>query len=826
MPAPRTELGPIVGRKKRLLTPQCEVVVELVGWVEDPVFTALVPVLRSISAELGPLMRLLTTSVSHCEAFATRHARDIAASCRGLDENSALHAAVRCYIRMDYKPLPWVAVDPGVVGRLASNTPATVLPSLFATAVRAFFMIEFVGWKLMRDAASFAPVTSQIDLGDRGTGSDGDVATFERCRTLIVRPYFTETSKRAGYMLASGVTRKAIVIDPSSLDVPFIVADAEALGVEITAVVRTHVAFDHLSGVHDLVRLVSAEGGSVVSIVDGSQRHSSGSPASARMMTVTETPELEGLLGPEFHFELLKSDDAFIPFYQPGDAASALRLIRRGASGETTLAVFTGVLLGTDCPGPVHATPPSVEEALAGTQFFAEVSQLHRVLRFVLGRCAEHSVVFPGYGGYSSVTHALNLAWVAHVYDMRRASAHLFAAIDNADPAALAEFHRALLPMARSPMGRQLADFNRRPTRARGVFDIRLPNEFSSLPLSHGELPPAESPAQVLPTLSTSLDDAFAGAAAGVQVLDVRVSPLHAHRARRQCWRLRHAICVPMGVASGASRDHFVAALKAELWTPFVLLPLQKIYLVVEKTEDLPYVLERLRFATGDGHRRVIAFATTASLNACSQSSVASEFFVDGSDIESFDEFDSTHRALEPAVAVCSRRGPAYAVSVVLDCRTPYEFRNGSHVTSVHLPLSDIRSAIAMAIRRGARAEPPEEEGDDALSAFEPAVPCTPDHLQAIADLYAPSHTSLIALYCAAGYRSFIAMSLLQAARSWLERVRIKTHSNSELACSPAGIAENVIGIRIGDVAKGALQIMTRHADHWVVKDRSVICIS
>jgi hypothetical protein len=28
------------------------------------------------------------------------------------------------------------------------------------------------------------------------------------------------------------------------------------------------------------------------------------------------------------------------------------------------------------------------------------------------------------------------------------------------------------------------------------------------------------------------------------------------------------------------------------------------------------------------------------------------------------------------------------------------------------------------------------------------------------------------------------------------------------------------------DVAKGALQIMMRHADVWVVKDRNVICIS
>ena len=127
---------------------------------------------------------------------------------------------------------------------------------------------------------------------------------------------------------------------------------------------------------------------------------------------------------------------------------------------------------------------------------------------------------------------------------------------------------------------------------------------------------------------------------------------------------------------------------------------------------------------------------------------------------------------------------------VILDVRSPYEFRNGSHAASIHVPLSDLRQRLLVPACDLERLASPSgvtaEEFEAALASAQELI-----------------------LYCAAGYRSFIAKCLLVF----------------ELATRRQADAEPR-DVLVADVANGSLQIMLRHAEYWVVKDRSVICIS
>lgn len=145
---------------------------------------------------------------------------------------------------------------------------------------------------------------------------------------------------------------------------------------------------------------------------------------------------------------------------------------------------------------------------------------------------------------------------------------------------------------------------------------------------------------------------------------------------------------------------------------------------------------------------------------------------------------------------------------VVLDVRTPYEFKNGSHQHSVHVGLAQL---CAMMVEDAV-------EASRSLSQWH--CSCSPR----LADAYVKSiHTAAlmarlpvvrqeaslsdVVIYCAGGYRSLIALSLLQRA--------------IEASATPAWRT-----LHISNVSGGAFQIMTQRPDLWQVKDRSVVCIS
>ena len=94
-------------------------------------------------------------------------------------------------------------------------------------------------------------------------------------------------------------------------------------------------------------------------------------------------------------------------------------------------------------------------------------------------------------------------------------------------------------------------------------------------------------------------------------------------------------------------------------------------------------------------------------------------------------------------------------------------------------------------------------------------------------------------LYCAAGYRSHIAVSLIkrllekeqQQQQLQTKRRTLATdhephkHKNIELSL-PCPSAAAAVLLDVVDVEGGALRIMTYRPDLWTVKDRSIICIS
>jgi rhodanese-related sulfurtransferase len=168
--------------------------------------------------------------------------------------------------------------------------------------------------------------------------------------------------------------------------------------------------------------------------------------------------------------------------------------------------------------------------------------------------------------------------------------------------------------------------------------------------------------------------------------------------------------------------------------------------------------------------------------------------------------------------------------TLVVDVRTPYEYKNGSHRSSVHFALADLCSTFASApasqLVTAAAATPSlalrllTKLHDDAIVGGADVAPRLEEIRKVI-------------VYCAAGYRSHIAVSIIKAALETeqlhrQQEVQRKCSHDSENASDPAAAASRAFlaNVEVVDVAGGALHIMLHRPDMWLVKDRSIICIS
>ncbi|CUG67247.1 rhodanese-like protein, putative [Bodo saltans] len=171
--------------------------------------------------------------------------------------------------------------------------------------------------------------------------------------------------------------------------------------------------------------------------------------------------------------------------------------------------------------------------------------------------------------------------------------------------------------------------------------------------------------------------------------------------------------------------------------------------------------------------------------------------------------------------------------TLVVDVRTPYEYKNGSHRSSVHYALADLCTTFASF----SSLVPPSSNNNNTASspslAFRLITKLHDDAIVGGADV-TPHLEEIrkIIVYCAAGYRSHIAVSIIKAAleaEHLLRQQQTQQQQEQQSTAATAAAAKTrsfLADLEVVDVAGGALHIMLHRPDVWLVKDRSIICIS
>jgi glyoxylase-like metal-dependent hydrolase (beta-lactamase superfamily II)/rhodanese-related sulfurtransferase len=597
--------------------------------------------------------------------------------------------------------------------------PSQLLPMATAAELELFFERHFLGKKFAL-SATLESAPAPCDSG------------------VVVRPFLVETLRTASYLVGDRSTGVAAIVDPGHRAQHYI-DEAKSLGLRIAFVLRTGIPGDFVSGWPELLRLLGPE----TQLVDSCRGN--------EVTVLSPALQLTRLLTPGV------SQDACCFLLQRTTAISP-----EGPTPAACVAAFTGDTMGVDCPGPIDIVDPCHT-----SQSFADrVAQLHGSLQRILAVTTSDTIVMPQHGGYNNYTHALDLAWAAHVGDMRRSNVHFFEALASPWATLLEAFIRGLLPTA-VPMSRGLL-------RARNA-------------IQDGETPPSIGATR---PVKWSSDDLTFFVARGTHVkaaLDV-AAPLVLDCREKELYfgssRVRHSLSVPCSPAG----------CNAELWLSAILHPGQPLVVVYSGgASECDAVLDRLA-AVGCEQSIIAAVSHTALLAAAP--SGLSTWFAHGSigdavSIETLSGYGETEAAL------------SNPQSVVIDVRSPYEFRNGSQVESFHLPLTDLRLlAIRSADPNAATlASTAVLGGDDVFDrCFGSATDATN-----------------VVMYCAAGYRSHIAQSIV------FQVLLLRADTVRENIGAPAAATK---WHRVMHLDGGALQIMTRHADQWVVKDRSVLCVS
>ncbi|KAG5491538.1 hypothetical protein JIQ42_01442 [Leishmania sp. Namibia] len=430
-------------------------------------------------------------------------------------------------------------------------------------------------------------------------------------------------------------------------------------------------------------------------------------------------------------------------------------------------------------------------------------------------------VLFPTHGGYSNVTNQLDLYWAAHLGDLARMK-HSRTVIDTlaTTAEAFARYKKRLPPLPHPPSFdasrvvhlRQLLALLRPEQQTACV--AQLPGDMRGALRYSFDPSAANNGLSDLSKASRAQLDSFSFY---VNLIDVRdAADYHA-------LHLSGAVNVPMsfpGVAYGAR--------KAELWLQCVLVPFTPI-LAMCATEAQRAELSRRLSALSPGSR--VHVFRVADLSDAPE--FPAEIPTRGGLAAATDlpwrEMECDVPATVPAGVPLPRKllwiqhGAALAhltsyedltatepasARVVLDVRTPYEFKNGSHQHSVHVGLSEL---CAMTVEDAVVTSSLRSEwycgSSPGLAAAYMKMIHSAALLAGLPVVSQESSLSDVVIYCAGGYRSLIASSLLQRAM--------------ETSATVAWRA-----LRISNVLGGAFQIMTQRPDLWRVKDRSIVCIS
>ena len=558
----------------------------------------------------------------------------------------------------------------------------------------------------------------------------------------IFRHYVHEASRTSGFLVGHSPSKRCVVIDPIANIVDAIERDIRAEGLEIVAVCLTHAFFDVVVAHEQLLaafpqaRLVAGEKATI---------HVS-PPGGDEVIAMS----LEAYPAPAY------SSDALV---------FALRI------GSNAACFFTGPTW------PLDALP-RLDLAMAEEGISSE-SAMTRAYKTLVGirglmfspDTASDPIIFPSHGGYNNCTNQLDLHWAAPVSSLSRTqhTRQLLAALDSYD-AFHAHMTGAALALPSPPLFHFLRWLNGSHVSKRLTIRRDAISEIS------------------------------------VPLIDVRSTDEYCER------HVAGSVNFPMTFPGTK-----VGSKKAELWLscflpiPSVDFDCQYLHLracVMCSTAGQAIEVRQRMGAIGiggidrEGHKSsldVIAADTfdwsTVDVVTLNDRSVT---------IDENGDNDSIHR--KPRWMRLNSHGDLHALDVppgastlVVDCRTPYEFKNGSHRSSAHVPLAELCTIVGTLLMLKTAPDGVGSNAKTLLDAFVETVLVRAGIVHPI---------DKFVLYCAAGYRSHIAVSLFQML---LERLEGRDTKHRPV---------------VRDVVGGALRVMTLRPDLWQVKDRSIVCIS
>lgn len=597
--------------------------------------------------------------------------------------------------------------------------------------------------------------------------STGDISS------LLIRHYINEASRSCSFLVADLSSGAAALIDPHT-NISAYEADLVCFSLDVRLIICTHCFVDVVSGVPELREAFpSAE------VVSGFPLREAGATKETTLSC------------------LVSFNCVSVPSFSPESIIVELKL--RGM----LVALFTGSAVSTDSlsradlytsfpfptAGSVTGPEDVIQRITSTSQRIAfkrafQTLQLHFRDRYISGLPQLHRdrvVLFPSHGGYNHVTYQLDLQWSCFLGDFVRAQ-HCRKVLG-----ALSSFEDYMTYIAALP-----------PLPSPELFhSVRITN-VKSLTVQWCDEVASASPKPPIPPL----------------VVDVREASEY-HRLH-----LRGSLLVPMsfpGEEFGAKR--------AELWLQCLLLPHQSVIVLCGNRQHKEEVNRRFKAMSSNPVEVYLLDELISSCPPHTANTQAPLLYGEG---HLFSAVNVAHRISTNSTEFSSREQlewvqycePLYRLtgveklaavepdregSVVVDVRTPFEFKNGSHQTSVHFSLSDLCQLVA---------------SDNAAAHYSTTSP-SPYFARTLLNTLvekaeigkcraSSTRVKEIVLYCAAGYRSLIAASILRRA--------------FETAYDVDDSLLNSVGVY--DVPGGALQLMTQRPDLWQVKDRSIICIS
>ncbi|KAH8606913.1 hypothetical protein ERJ75_001425900 [Trypanosoma vivax] len=767
------------------------VLLEAAGSLSDACCRDVVQRLRCYRNRYAPILRLMTTtmapSVDEQRLFGSAN---IDAE-RGSEDKELLAGGQECTVGVGRsKPVePVEALVAAPHAAVVAEKKITVVRRLHEGAdgdavkkLETFMAYHFLPLALLHN------LKSGISLGDI---------------PLILRHYVHEATRTASFLVVDRVEGTAAVIDPQ-VDISCYVADILALQVRPVATVLTHCFVDIAMGHCALLKrypdmcLLSCAPFEPRREVDenGSQCMWPEFQLSARLALKcvpipSFSPEcsvvelhLDGVLIALFTGTVLATDA--VPRHEffddfPSNLDTSLQLQGGVEEGE-----------GMKCGVPSTAVAQQfLKERVWDRYLFPEVTQEE-------GQILDHVVVFPSHGGYSNVTHQLDLYWAVHIGDLKRMKHSRTVLNKMLDSAEYNEHARGRPSLPKPSLMTHVREWNL----------LSVPSAFGgtgSKIMARRQL--------------------IRGKACSTRVfvrpivVDVRDADKHvvAH--------LKGSVNVPMTFPATA-----YGVKKAELWLQCILRPLQPIVVVCAQEQHQPLIRQRLALISPDAPVEVYTDyqlqapdAVHPDTHACRNSDCRAKTVTTPLPVESQYLPPQLIWVCDPAAAACSRLACYQELrhiepgedTLVLDCRTPYEFRNGSHNYSVHLSLAELCRMTSLDEVAMVESSTLNERGSSpTLCDYGPSTKLGSIMLRKLDECATACGircqkfcygVNKIIVYCAAGYRSLIAASLMRRAFE---------------AAVPA------IEVEVYDVVGGALRIMQQRPDLWTVKDRSIICIS